>query len=42
MGAAQFPITRTFGAFWVRSERVVGAFLEGGTLEQQITVAQVR
>ncbi|CAM9187609.1 unnamed protein product, partial [Ectocarpus sp. 12 AP-2014] len=40
-GAAEFRTTRTFGAFWVRKERVVGAFLEGGTIEQQIAVAQV-
>lgn len=42
MGAAEFRTTRTFGAFWVRGERVVGAFLEGGTVEQQIAVAQVK
>lgn len=42
LGAAEFRTTRTFGAFWVRKERVVGAFLEGGTIEQQIAVAQVR
>lgn len=41
LGAADFPTTRTFGAFWVRGERVVGAFLEGGTVEQQVAVAQV-
>ncbi|CAM9331454.1 unnamed protein product [Ectocarpus sp. 8 AP-2014] len=41
LGAAEFRTTRTFGAFWVRKERVVGAFLEGGTIEQQIAVAQV-
>eukprot|EP00752_Nemacystus_decipiens_P013306 g11786.t1 len=41
LGAAEFRTTRTFGAFWVRGERVVGAFLEGGTIEQQIAVAQV-
>ncbi|CAM9117280.1 unnamed protein product [Hapterophycus canaliculatus] len=41
LGAAEFRTTRTFGAFWVRGERVVGAFLEGGTLEQRIAVAQV-
>ncbi|CAB1115486.1 MDHAR [Ectocarpus sp. CCAP 1310/34] len=40
LGAAEFRTTRTFGAFWVRKERVVGAFLEGGTIEQQIAVAQ--
>ncbi|CAM9576175.1 unnamed protein product [Scytosiphon promiscuus] len=41
LGAAEFRTTRTFGAFWVRGEKVVGAFLEGGTLEQRIAVAQV-
>eukprot|EP00904_Undaria_pinnatifida_P002234 jgi/Undpi1/12010/HiC_scaffold_4.g01709.m1 len=41
LGAAEFATTRTFGAFWVRGERVVGAFLEGGTMGQQVAVAQV-
>ncbi|CAN0075666.1 unnamed protein product [Ascophyllum nodosum] len=41
LGESEFRTTRTFGAFWVRGERVVGAFLEGGTMEQQIAVAQL-
>lgn len=41
LGAADYSTTSTFGAFWVRGEQVVGAFLEGGSIEQQIAVAQV-
>ncbi|CAM9539565.1 unnamed protein product [Discosporangium mesarthrocarpum] len=41
LGKEDFETTRTLGAFWVRGERVVGAFLEGGTAEQQAALAQV-
>ncbi|CAN0049444.1 unnamed protein product [Choristocarpus tenellus] len=41
LGMEDFETTKTMGAFWVREERVVGAFLEGGTSEQQAALAQV-
>ena len=28
LGMESFPVTKTFGAFWVLNGRIVGAFLE--------------
>lgn len=32
LGMEAFPMTRTFGAFWLYEGRIVGAFLEVGSM----------